>query len=907
MESDDDSTGSLPDQYARDNHLTIDSQIDPFFLVSQINGSIPQPTSDVGSSGLTSDAALPRLRLPTAGPQEQLEVPKESIDLLARALQHDDTNSDGQYQMPLAQYDARKHLTKLKIDPPALSSDTGYDCYELARAIRKQRQPNLRRETIPLERQNVNNDEGLVFSDSDHQHSQKLGQKVYHEKIDVTKEAMNHLVHALHNDWPDSENYKFLEEAKLRRTLRRNLTVTPPLSPYMEHEEPFIPDVDACDVPVASDLSLILSDELKVAESAALRNEHESEATPIVDADTPWSSLSLDPPGLVIGLPKIRSIRMESPLSPITSPFTHPSEGVNIPTILKSIDIDHVLSDSGSPGVSDLQIDGKKDTLDVKLKTVMEDSAAAVMRNIEQEHISIAEAISRVEVPVLDFSIPDPEWHILPMDTRVHLKWLCKSYSIKTPRPRHSRADSKLCWLPFPKIIDRKALTKETIDYSSDLLQSINFPDPKEVPTSVDYVWKRPGLAILRELESEECLEEIMLPVNVTPDLTGLARKRRLEMNAVEVGRNFSPESDSSIDLVAPSLHKRRTNLLPSLESNSAVSTLLSNYIDIHTSKRRKQDKSSYFRSTPKAEVRLQPLSIREPSRLAGNNLGLSKPAERPEKKVGLQAPCPRDALNAPTKLIKGLTLSRKLFFGLEQYYPNAEIIERDFDRWNTIAWGQYSVSTSTLVSFLAAEADVIVSPATGIIATTLLEVIQKPPPGHRGQSLIRERISRIALRYERLVVLVSEANAVDETVRDLTPQETIAYAEFIGFATALDSKVNVFYVGGGEATLLQWLCSFVARHTPEATQIQEHIIQDETQWELFLRCAGFNAYAAQAVLCRLKLGDHTAVGESECSKPGLVTFITMTDVERLQRFRDLMGGESVLNRVNKTLATKWR
>ncbi|KAH8156425.1 hypothetical protein CIB48_g11822, partial [Xylaria polymorpha] len=324
--------------------------------------------------------------------------------------------------------------------------------------------------------------------------------------------------------------------------------------------------------------------------------------------------------------------------------------------------------------------------------------------------------------------------------------------------------------------------------------------------------------------------------------------------------------------------------------------------------KRRKQDKSSYFLSTSKTEVKPQSFSIREPSRSEGSNSGLSKTVERLEKKEGLQAPCPRrDVPNAPTKLIKGLTLSRKLFFGLEQLYPNAEIIERDFDRWNTIAWGQYSVSSSTLVSFLAAEADVIVSPATGIIVTTLLEAIQKPPPGHRGQSLIRERISRVALRYERLVVLVSEANTVDETVRDLTPQETIAYAEFIGFAAALDSKVNVFYVGGGEATLLQWLCSFAARHAPEATQIQEHLIQDETQWELFLRCAGFNAYAAQAVLGRLKLGDHTTVGESECSKPGLVAFITMTDVERLQRFRDLMGGERVLNRVNKTLSTKWR
>ncbi|KAI0456640.1 hypothetical protein F5B21DRAFT_513226 [Xylaria acuta] len=907
MESDD-NIGSPPDHYARDNHLTINSQIDPFSLVLRIDDSVPQPTSDVGPSGLTTDASLPRLHLPTVSPQEQLEVLKESTDFLARALQYDDINSNGHYQMPLAQYEARKRLAMLKVDPPALSSDTDYDRCELARATRKQRQPNLRRETIPLERRNVTNDEGLVFPDSVRRFRWELDQRVHHEKLNVPKEAMNHLAHALRGDWSDSENYRFMEEAMLHRTFVRSLGVSPPLSPYMEHEEDFIPDFNACEIPVASDLSSMLSDDPEVAVFAALQKEHENDVSPILDTDTLRSSPLLDPSEFVIELPKISSIRMESPLSPMTSPSQYINEGANIPALLKSIDIDYALFNLGSSGVGDLQTGGTDGTLDLSLETVMEESAAAVLRSIEQEHISIGEAIARVEVPALDFSIPDPEWKSLPMDTWVHLKWLYESNSIKIPPyPRHSRADSKLRWLPFLKNIDPQTLTRETIDCERDPWQFINFPDVKGVRTSADYVWKRQGFAILRELESEECLEEIMSPGKAMSDIASLTRKRRLAINAVEVGMSSS-SSDSSIDLVAPSRHKHRTNLLPSMESNSAVSILLSNYIDLRTAKRRKQDKSSYFMSTSKPELEPKSLSIRESSRPEGNKASLSEIVERPQKKTTLQAPCPRlDVPKAPTKLIKGLTLSRKLFFGLEELYPNAEIIERDFDRWNTVAGGQYSVSSSTLLSFLAAEADVIVSPATGVIVTTLLEVIQKPPSGHRGQSSIRERISCVALRYERLIVLVSEANAKDESVRDLTPPEIIAYTEFIGFTTGLDSKVEVFYVGGGEATLLKWLVSSAARHAPEATESQEYLIQDETQWEMFFRCAGFNAYAAQAILGRLKLEGHNADGGSECSKPGLVAFITMTDVERLQRFRGLMGGENVLNRVNKTLVTKWR
>ncbi|TRX97817.1 hypothetical protein FHL15_001027 [Xylaria flabelliformis] len=859
------STGVSPDRYARDNDLTIDSQIDPFFLVLQIHGSIPQPTS----SGLLTDVSLPRLHLPTGGFQEQLEVPEESRSFLACALENVDIDFSARYQMPLARYEARKRLAEFKVDLPALISDTDYDCYELAKAIRKQQHPNLRRETIPLERMNLTNDEGLVFPDSARCLRRKIDQGVYHEKLDVPKEVIRHLVHALQDDWHDSENYQFLKEVMLGPTLVRNLAVTPPLSPYNEHEEDFIPDIDVCEVPVALDLSSMLSDDLKAAESAVLQKEHEKGLSPTLDTDMLLSSPLLDPINLFTQQSKISSIRMESPLSPMTSSSQCPKEGVDIPALLKSINMNHASPNMESSGAGDVRTDGKDGIFDLDLEVIMKESAEAVLRGIEQEHISMTDAVARVEVPVLDFSIQEPEWQSLPMDTLAHLKWLCER----------------------------------------DPSQMINFPGTKEVPTSADYVWKRPGVAILRELEDEECLEEVTSPTNAINNLASLVRKRRLEMNAVEIEMGSSSGSGlSAADLVAAPLplHKRKTNLLSNMESNSAVSTLLSNYIDLRTAKRRKEDKSSYFTSTSEPEVGLQSSSIRGPSRSEEKLVSRiqSETVGRVQKKNTLQAPCAcLDIPRAPTKLIKGLTLSRKLFFGLEELYPEATIIERDFDRWNTVTGGRCSVLSSSLGS---AEADVLVSPTTGIIVTTLLQAIQKPPPGHRGQSSIRERISCVALRYERLIVLVSEANAIDETVRDLTHPEAIAYAEFVGFTIGLDSTIDVLYVGGGEATLLKWLVSSAIRHAPEAAESQEHLIQDETQWELFLRRAGFNAYAAQAILGRLKLHARDADGEIERSTPSLAAFITMTDVERLQRFRDLMGGESVLDRVNKTLATKW-
>ncbi|KAI0879418.1 hypothetical protein GGS24DRAFT_511902 [Hypoxylon argillaceum] len=919
MDSDGD-TSSQPDQYARDNRLSIDSRINPFSLVCQIDGPIPRPTPDAGPGGLTSDEILPQLQLPIVDLREQLDMPKESIDLLARALRYDDICQNDQYDTPLARYKARKRLAELKLDPPALLTDLDYDCRELAMDIQQSRQPNISPGIFPPERLNINNDEGLGFPNTAYRVRQKLNHIVRQEKFDVSREAMYHLARALHDDWTDDNTCKIIEEAMLRRTSVRDLAVTPPLSPYTDHEEFFIPDAEVCEVPIASDSSSMLSDDLKLAESAVLQRELEQCISPVLDSDCLKLSPLLDPPEISIERPKVSLIKMESPLSPITSPLRPTNSGPNIPALLKSMDLDYALSNSKSSKRDDLKVKDQNEMIDPSLQTFIEESAMIVLKSIEQEHISIVDAIARVEVPITDFSIPEPEWKSLPMDARVHLKWLSEVYKIDIPpSKKNSRADAKLRWIPFLQNMDWQTLTKESIDCERDLSQVLNFLDAQEIPTSANYVWKQPGVAILRELECEECLEDIRSPRNVKYDLASLARKRRLENNFVELTIDPSPSSSPSVDLIAPRRYTKlprrappenlsgRPNLLPSLESNLAVSTLLSNYMDMHTEKRRKQDKSLFFLPTSNAEVEPQSVSNPGSTQLKRNSTSLTMATKVVRERIIQQAPCPKIGVsNTPIKLIKGLTLSRGLLSKLEQLCPTAEIIERDFDRWNTVAWGHHSILRSTVASSLSTEADVIISPATGIIVTTLLKVIQKVLPGKTGQSPIRERINFVALRYERLIVLVSEGNAVDETVRDLTPSETTAYAEFIGFITGVDSKVEVYYVGGGEVTLAKWLVSFAVRYASEAAEIQGQLIQDETQWEVFLRRAGFNAYAAQAILVRLKGRDDDSREENEYSKYGLAAFMMMTEAERLHNFRDLMGGEKVLKRINRILETRW-
>lgn len=205
-------TSPPPDQYARDNRLSIDSQISPFSLILQINNSTPKPTPDAGPSGLTSDALLPQLQLPAVDVREQLNVSRESIGLLTKALQHDDLDLSRVHGMPLAHYEARGRLAGLKLDPPALFSDPDYDSHELAKAIRERRQPNHSPSMFPLERLNITNDEGLQFPHTAHRLRQQIDHRVRHEKLDVPREAVYYLARALHDDWSDDDKCRLLKE-----------------------------------------------------------------------------------------------------------------------------------------------------------------------------------------------------------------------------------------------------------------------------------------------------------------------------------------------------------------------------------------------------------------------------------------------------------------------------------------------------------------------------------------------------------------------------------------------------------------------------------------------------------------------------------------------------------------------
>jgi hypothetical protein len=221
----------------------------------------------------------------------------------------------------------------------------------------------------------------------------------------------------------------------------------------------------------------------------------------------------------------------------------------------------------------------------------------------------------------------------------------------------------------------------------------------------------------------------------------------------------------------------------------------------------------------------------------------------------------------------------------------------------NMTQWLPNSVTRSPVLSPLASESDIIVSPRTGIILTNICKVKQRPLPGQKAKVEIQDRVEKVSLRYEHLVVVVSEGND-EETTSGLPETDSLALAEFAGFCSSLEATIIVQFVAGGEETLAKWLVAMMIQYGTQDAGTQ--LLQDETRWELFLRRAGMNAFAAQTVIAALKAPEGVDPEGSKAGMFGLTGFVEMGDEERNRRFETLLGGRRVLRLVGKCIDAKW-
>lgn len=534
---------------------------------------------------------------------------------------------------------------------------------------------------------------------------------------------------------------------------------------------------------------------------------------------------------------------------------------------------------------------------DDNVEEQVREAAEPIIKSIEQEQLQAIDAIGRVPVPIMDFSIPEPEWTKIRNNASALFKWIQsdKVRSFKLPSwPKHKAAESRLLWLPLvPGAITVSEL--ENMDQCEPLIrQFLDKPDETK-SSSLELVQQKHGPAVLEDDEADEEVETQLTGKNLMTDLTEILRKRSMDLaeGVFKKRRRTPPE------LTLTGIENQRASLLVG-GSSGASATLLANFMELHAPKKKVWKQSRYFASPINVTPTLQ--SPTETSELTRRPHEQEKQGEDP--KQGFMAPFPSiSPPSFPLTIFISIKVPRRMIRTLEGLVSDLTIFERDHDAHNTSVWRPGSVSRTEIVPVLADDADITVSPTTGLIITSMIVIRQKARAG-TSKSMVQIRIEKACSRYEQLIVLVGGEGGSDDTLSRMSPSVTTALMELQGYASGLNSNIQVHYVGGGDNTLAHWVAASICRHSLADPAILSALLEVETLWEVFLRRAGFNVFAAQTVACQLRQPSSEAA-ETSSKQHGLGAFVTMTRSERVRRFGQLVGPR-VLERVSKNLDELW-
>jgi hypothetical protein len=706
--------------------------------------------------------------------------------------------------------------------------------------------------------------------------------------------------------------------------------VTPPLSPLSPPPQFFEPTSSdpAFQLPLLSDPPSLTKEDLDSVEekiwkedlptplrvTRAARGEMSpdattSEGTLLGDIYSPLAFLDgVTTPPVTEPRKKNEDLKIEETLTP---PDPSP-----IPKMVQFSDfIEEITFPEASPPI--------EEDLDHFFNDAFGDAGERAMRMVEQETLIAADTTARVKVPILDFSVPDPPWKafqiqrsapdLLATQTAFMVDILGQEL-LKWPGSK--QGELKLKWNPFPHA-QAKVNTEEDFPQDDSTWESIVFdPEDVQINRDVTVTWKPPGLRILKsDYDNDDEIDPGEFQKKFLPDLSYLVKKRKLEIeerrseepivarpnsSAARIPRKNTPKQNDFMTaaeiLKSDKSHAEDLGLLGDAFSTENA---LDNYLEMRGKKKQKLVESSYFGTTAGTHVQAPLRPTSGPSdriQLPIRNSPVSKAEPLPAPSIRPPAVPPN--LIVSTLLIK----NRPLIKQLESQLPGVKLIERDFSAHNSTAWLPNSVTRSPITSSLSSEADINVSPFTGIIITTLQKIKQKALPGQKTKPAIRDRMEKVSIRYERVVVLVSEGRS-DGSTNGLDEGGCQALTDFVGFTIGLESNVIIHFVGGGNETLSKWLVSTIVQHSVVGAC---DLLDDETHWELFLRRAGMNAYAAQAVLGELKAPegvDPTSPSKAGCF--GLVAFVEMDKEQRIARFERLCG-RKLLERVSACIDERW-
>ncbi|KAF2279047.1 uncharacterized protein EI97DRAFT_431268, partial [Westerdykella ornata] len=861
--------------------------------------------------------------------RERLTVSKDAALLLKSMLAMRAVPEDG---LPLDS--CWKRMSPLNLELPLLHSDNETDLQEFGNTD----VPSFSNIRLPLETVDDEKDEGLGWPAAYLEYPKIHDAECQAEKLAVSRGVLLFLQKVIHDDWGQTDIVDLVHGGQSGKRLGVQL-LTPPLLPISPPLTPYIPSSPGNRLELLSDSSNSPLAELKVLEDRIMKDDT---LLPGLDHEASDDSMLLDEvsslrevqekPVMLSMKRKARDCKVEGPLTPLNS--DSPSKKLKSVSFKEMVceyipDITIAL-DSGSGSSEAL---GSVDDVYRQL----ESHAKEATRRLESEKLSEVDTTKRVDVPHIDsISIVAP-WDVFSRkvmsrtmtsdatELQAQKRFLTqvKRSDLGATPTWHgiSKLDRELSWAVFRKEMGSIALEEnlhggELVDKLLTELTGGN------IATSSTDIWHRDGLRILEDDNSVEELDpadygataignrEVGLG-HQSADVENLRQKTFLDGDPGQ-----KSESSKKISRQGSLAEKPDDNTLM-FGGKFSTSTALQRFMEIHGKARESQSAMQQTSAPGVTPTAPDPSSRnpcgREVTKLVSpepQHAGASRNRSHQEPKLPLKLPEIPKHLPACSYIMSFTLLrQRNLSREIKALYPSAHIIERDF----------------TLPHSPSDEADLLLSPSTGLICTTLQQIKQTALPGQPDRAFVKERLSTLAARYERLIVLISEGLSVEAesygrgSLHAVDARDRDAMAQFGNFASKMDVEVFTVFVRGGEQALARAIVNEMVKWgLPHGFKDlgDLRLLEDETTWEVFLRRAGLNPFSAQIILASfkhpydmpLRAGSPYSAGESQevLKVYGLPAFLLLEPEERITRFEVLMGGRRVLSRINEMLERKW-
>lgn len=880
---------------------------------------------------------------------ERLDVDKETATFLLTILAAGKQN-DGDELSDVKNAEFRP----LRLELPVLARDHEVEMIALRRR-NDVRLTGSRFEPFTLD---VEKDEGATFSKADVDNKHRLDRCLANEKLDISKETLEFLRDVGNDSVGEEVDYanEAYEAFKVRLPglkyeiskadvvqKRKSIRTSPPLLPVTPPYSPSDPPPEAMQIDMTSTPEDLISKDAADAEKQLLEEDEEIPATP-AHGETYSAEEVAAAIDAYIAIPssssplsrkRLRDVRVEPPLTPRHESGGMASDEVSTTTdnakkLRLDPDVLALLPDADAT-FDDDSPEPSLQRCNALLKDAALLEAESVDQHVRNEQLVGFDTTLRVKVPELQAVQMQAPWETSQLSQNNKALLVTTQQELLRDIPKWggaSKIERSLPWAPFSTHLGKINPNEEFDDGSLERhLTELDFDDG---PGDVDVHALIAADDQLRTLQERDSDDEEIAPVVkdeggtddsaalvpeetqqqqfsqsaiAKPEILDLLRKKQLDIT----------DSNGLLQLANGRAVPAQSPTTMNLSSNMMQTDSIAHFMHLRGKAPKPNNSAAHLVREEGHGKNL------EPSTAVVQNVA-------PTGKMVAQASIP-ECLATPPCLVPVpevkpnkhseiqiivssiFITNRRLIRQLQSTLPGINFIERD----TTIVARQHHNQ------IVHGEADITISPSTAIITTSLQKLKQKPLPGQTSFHGLRDRIASTAPRYERLTVLVSEGSSIpteeSKTIRPLDQLDCKALADLTAWTVSLEIDVQILYIPGGEMELAHWLAATISHCGITDGSVQ--LLPDETMWERWLRKAGLNAFAAQAILGQLKSVEYSAAScgslpasimvDGRWSEPfGLAAFLGMSIEERVERFALLLGGERVLKRVSRVVDGDW-